>query len=65
MEEVGIGVCHIQNSLITIAIRVVLKWLLLKHYTEESAGHHSTRVRWEKVNFLVQRLLKRLKGTLR
>jgi hypothetical protein len=56
MVEAGIRVCHMQNSLATIAIRVVLKWVLLRRYTEGSAGHHYIGIRQEKDNFLVQRL---------
>ena len=65
MEAVGIRVCHMQNSLITIAIKPVSRWPRLKLCTEESAEHHCTGVRQEKIKYLVQKFSRKLKDKFR
>jgi len=65
MEAVGIKICHMQNSLITIVIKLVSRWPRLKLYMGESAEHHCTGVRQEKVKYLVQKFFRKLKEKFR
>ena len=65
MEAVGIRVCHMQNSLITIAIKPVSRWPRLKLCTEESAEHHCTGVRQEKVKYSDQKFFRKLTDKFR
>jgi hypothetical protein len=42
-----------QNFHITIVIKLVSKWHHLKHFMDNSVGHCCSRVRLERVKYLV------------
>jgi hypothetical protein len=46
---------HTQNSHITIVIRLVLKWHHLMHSMDDDVEHYCSKVRLERVKYLVQK----------
>jgi hypothetical protein len=54
-KKVGTRACLTQNSLTTIVIKLVSRWLHMKRYTNASAEPHYSGVKQEKVKFSDQR----------
>jgi hypothetical protein len=53
MVKVGIRAYHMHNFHITIVIKLVSRWLYLRHYMDDGVGHHCSGVRLEKIKYLV------------
>jgi hypothetical protein len=51
--KVGIRACHMQNSHITIVIKLVSKWHHLRHCMDDNVEHRCSGVRLERVKYLV------------
>jgi hypothetical protein len=65
MEAVGIRVCLMLSSLITIAIRLVLVWRPSRHCMEESVEHLCIEAKWERVSCLELISLRKQRGKFR
>jgi hypothetical protein len=55
MGKVGTRVCHTHNSHTTIVIKLVSRWLCMKHYIDDSAEQHYSGVKLEKAKSLDQK----------
>jgi transposase InsO family protein len=54
-EKVGTRACRMHNSPTIIIIKLVSRWLHMKHYTDASAEPHYSGVKLEKVKFSDQK----------
>jgi hypothetical protein len=53
--EVGIRACRTQSFHITIVTKLVSKWHRLRHCMDDSVEHPCSKVRLERVKYLVQK----------
>jgi transposase InsO family protein len=63
--KVGTRSCRMQNSPTIIVIKLVSRWLHMKHYTDASAEPHYFGVRLEKVKLLDQKYKRMLRSKFR
>jgi transposase InsO family protein len=65
MRKIMIRACHMQNFYIIIVIKLVSKWHHLRHCMDDSVEHRCSRVRLERVKYLVQKYYRMLRNRFR